>query len=188
MVLEPTKLQLHCVEENIKQISEKPTHIFIVVRTTDDGGDIYRSSIKASLDKDKVEAFVAEQIENDTIRGERLHALSKFDEEWATEHPCPPFPELKKITRWQPGLRDSEITPEMRAERNALEEENEALKAAYHTLSEKWDTERMAALKEFATTKLKFPEDEVESLVDDLLYGHFRYSRRYYKIEEVELI
>lgn len=82
---------------------------------------------------------------------EKRSKVNAFEEQWRKENPSPPHPKRIDRPKWPAGIAMNAITPEMRAERNAINVQNNALLVAYRTEVQAWKARMDQALGDYMT-------------------------------------
>ncbi len=104
-----------------------------------------------------------------------------------------PYPELdrsrwKERKRWPPGLRHDQITPEMRAEREAVATHNQVLSDEHKIQLEIWQAAKDKACMEFIAAEFSADEAEQERLFDLRYREPLSFNIEKHPIDEPEQI
>lgn len=116
------------------------------------------------------ENLLKKEAEKHAEKRKALHILKNeleaFSEQYNKNNPFPVYPTLEKIKKWDSGLRENEITDEMRAERNEVKARNEVKKMEYEILHSEWRNKYLEAEKQFFETKGIKDEDIISEIKD----------------------
>jgi hypothetical protein len=150
--------------------------------------DEFEIPLVATYEPDKAQRFIRLCKRKDKLHDLRVHALQLFDNKYRADNPRPEmdYSVLKERVRWPSGLKQSEITQEMRDERNAIEAHNRAAWDAHAVLTQAWEEKFEAARIAFLLAA-KVPKKKHHNLMHGSHYKK-RSENRKYKIKELKVI
>lgn len=90
--------------------------------------------------------------------------IDDFKNKWREENPPPYLAQLHKIKKWPAGLKQSEITQEMRSERDNLKKLNKEIAETNRSISNKYDQKMLYDLKECFKNDPDFSNDEYRNI------------------------
>lgn len=153
--------------------------MFILVRSGGQWEDSWKENVAVSASKIKLERYQKRLEEEDALHASNQEKISEYmntlEDTFRDIDQEDPIPRPK----WKAGLAESEITPEMRKQRDEIDEQNRLIHERNTLKINEWYAKREQAMKEYALS-LGIPETEVD-LYD--MYG--RVEGVYYDIEEV---
>jgi hypothetical protein len=159
--------------------------MYLVMRIRNDSGEISSCPIVVSDDRTKLEGFITERKKQD-IRFEKLFLLmSEWSNQYSEHHPKPVIGEIFAWPRWEAGMKENQITPEMRAERNRIKEANAKTLEVGQQLQDKYNEQKKVDRAAYIET-LKLTDEEREFLEDHPLW--FSAEEFSYQIEEIDVI
>lgn len=159
--------------------------MYLVMRIRNDSGEISRCPIVVSDDPSKLEDFITERKKRD-IRFEKLFLLmNDWSAQYNENHPEPIMGEQFAWPRWEAGIKESQITPEMRAERDRIKEINAKALEVWRQLQNKYDQQKKVDRAAYLGT-MKLTDEEREFLEDRPLW--FSAEEFAYQIQEIDVI
>lgn len=130
-----------------------------------------------------IECIVPDNIDPDIVleklkkRDNRHIALSKkindFKNKWREENPPPYLAQLHKIKKWPAGLKQSEITEEMRAERDHLKKLNKEIVKTNRSISDKYDQKMIDDLEVWANKDPELSNGKYKKINDYIHYNSY---------------
>jgi len=136
---------------------------------------------RASSDKEKCEAYIAEQEAFDKKVVGYIELGDKFEEEFKATKPRPEWRETEQVPRWESGLGKNKITDAMRAEREAIIARNNAITLEDRAVLEVWENELDAFVR-----KSLLEQGVEEQYLDVAIQGWTFHWQNKYWIREVK--
>lgn len=162
--------------------------VYCVFKVTEYDYEFNRDLDKIFSSEKKAQDFIEWQ----TARAGRLKAVTaKLDEKvntWTEINPQPVYPKFPKRTPWPSGLKQNQITQEMRDLRDEENAAVECIRAVFREEGREWITRswnyRMFILD---TLKDELQGDEYELLNKKEDGYHIAYTKTTYEIRETEV-
>lgn len=151
--------------------------------------DEFEHPLVATYEPDKAERYIRRRKALDKLHDRRHAALDLFDKKYRAENPYPSWdeyrPQMLVRAKWPSGLRQQDITPEMRAEREQIDAHNKRVSDEHTALVKAWDEKFEAARRHFLTVA-KVPVKKQDHFLG---YCHTKRAEEYkYKIKELKVI
>jgi len=112
----------------------------------------WESALVVALDEERAKAAVKQYEREDHRFQENYNKLAQFEGTWEEQDRYPSSADhyqLEFPPRWKAGLHMDEITPEMRAEREAIGARNKVKIDAYQKVCDEWKERKDKAMNEF---------------------------------------
>lgn len=87
-----------------------------------------------------------------------------FKNKWREENPPPYLAQLHKIKKWPASLKQSEITEEMRSERDHIKKLNKEIAKTNRSISDKYDQKMINDLEEWFKDDPDFSDGEYKNI------------------------
>jgi hypothetical protein len=151
--------------------------------------DEFEKALVATYEPDKAERYIRRRKALDKLHDRRHSALELFDNKYRAENPRPSWdeyiPQMLERVRWPAGLRQQDITPEMRAERERILVHNKRVSDEHSARDKEWDEKFQAARRHFLTVA-RVPKKKQDHFLG---YCHTKRAEEYkYKIKELKVI
>jgi hypothetical protein len=165
--------------------------IFILIGRSGEHWERSRWTVCASHDREKLEKRSKKLLAKYRLNMHYYRLREDFCGKWHDENPMPPTEGYVDIPRWESGLRQEQITKEMRDERNRLIEENNQRLARNKVIDDAHDALYDAAVRAFFRDLLKSkatdPDELDDKSVDRILELSWREEPEY-TVETLEII
>ena len=160
--------------------------IYVVVWHRGEYDEACSGNSIATHDKVKAEKYIADKMNWHNLRVICSAKVREFARQWGLDNPRPVYSgERKEAKRWPAGLKESEITVEMRQERNDVILFNQKLDEEHTILCDLWRNKEQEAKRQFVAS-LNISDGKV---AESLVYNdYYDYNIPEYKIEELEVI
>lgn len=151
----------------------KTSNIIVRVNPDDDENRAIYLLLDGIDPNDVVEQLLAEE----KVLRDWTKRTADYRSEWEANNPSPILDrsEWREIKKWKAGLRQDEITQEMRDEREATKAHNQALSEAHTKLMDEWHERRRDAMRQWIADQDNYPEQ----LVDQALHGWMLWRPEY---------
>lgn len=156
-------------------------NIYIVRKSTGSYDDYSISNLAAFTVREDAENYIVEQKALELRRyGEEI-VLAEFAKEYIQQNPYPAYPRRIPYPVWPKGMNSKDITPEMRAERQAIIDENKRNSVKLSEDTMEYSKKLLEVQQAFAIGKNFLP------IVYYVMYAHAPDKDDHWDIEEMEL-
>lgn len=138
------------------------SHTVYVLQENGHNGDHSWTSIDTiSFDLEKLEALRATRYSEQAAKKALGKLIAQAKKDYESSNPSPSwlkvseYGTIQKVPKWPQGLKKSQITQEMRDERDRIIAENAKVSEAFYEAMTVWDTKQEVAVR----TQLQLPED-----------------------------
>jgi hypothetical protein len=114
--------------------------MFVLMEIVGEHYDASTDATVCSNDRSKLDAYITDFEKKRAVKIAFGEKLWNFYQAFVVANPQPESTmSVKDVPRWKTGLSQSQITPDMRAERNAVQEHNDAVRADQVRLHNEWN-------------------------------------------------
>lgn len=127
--------------------------VYLVVEYGGEYEDKWSTNVKAYYERAKAEQFIIDwKIEQESLE-RKAETLMSFRQQYVTDNPkYIGYEHLEEIPRWKPGIAQTEITFEMRAERDEIKARNVERDKRNTEREDSWNAKYLIAANELRTT------------------------------------
>jgi len=158
--------------------------LYLVIASGGEFDDAWKQNEVGSFDQQKAKDYARDATNDRQKRNEDLDSFDEVSSKWYEEKGPIPYGTRLPIPKWGAGhgVGEKDITPEMRAERSAIQAKNDAMDKEYHAICIKQQAELQQMREEFFVARGYDKDDNI--IVASYMESHdVRFS-----IEELEVI